>query len=244
MRILTLLAILLASSLCHGQMLEAIVGAAGGAPQFKQYTYVPGQSGTAVASITSPSIPIAATDFVYVSCRSGGTTTGITASSSGSFTSWTYPTGFSSANTGRLQPAFAQATASGSYTFTCTPSASAGYQSMVVLDYSQGNSNSLLASATGGPGPSGTASASFTTGARSLVVFCATIATTSDSFTAGTINGAAATIRGVSGSSVTGIADTACEDLVLSGSVTSSTANVNFSPGTPYWAASVSALSY
>ena len=210
--------------------------AGGNSAIFKQYTYVPERNSASIASITSPSIVLAAGDFVVVSC---GTPENLTSSVATSTPANTFaPLTFANnANGTGIQTSYAMNVSAGSTTFTCTPNASAGYQSMVVLDYS-GVATSAALDVNIGDGSQwdpGYVSAPFSTtsSATELMLLCGRWGDFTKTFTAGSMGAASAVLRGVSGSSITGNANQACEEVTTTATQTNITASLTYGQSNP-----------
>jgi hypothetical protein len=106
---------------------------------FHQTTYV-AETSSPLTHITSPALTLAgtSTELVVVFCRNndvtGTVTDTVTSTPSNSWTQlqlWTNSNGFGPT----AQASYTVGPGSGSTTFTCTPSSTNSYQSMVVLDY-------------------------------------------------------------------------------------------------------------
>src|SRR5271166_4211930 len=187
-------------------------------PIFVQSTYVVISSST-LSSITSPAITVGATDTIFVFCRTSTHSTDVaTSSPSNTFTPLTgqlNATG-GSGNAGE-QLSYTQNPTPGSTTFTCTPTAAASYQSMIVLDYTGVGTFQTQAGAI----PNSTltfTSPSFSTGSAGLIVLCAAQNNGGANWTAGSIGGAGATLRqGSKALPTSSSSDAMCEDVITSG---------------------------
>src|SRR6266446_285813 len=104
------------------------------APTFVAYTFVAETNSSDIASITSPALTLSTNDLVFVFCRSGTGATDPVTSSTPSNT-WTQLAGQTTGGLGEERAAYSFSVASGSTTFTCTPSVSSPFQSMIVLQY-------------------------------------------------------------------------------------------------------------
>jgi len=219
-----------------------------GTPTFKQYTYVPETSST-VASITSPAIPVATGDLVAVVCRSGSASVTSMAASSSPSNTWTStPIQTYNPNYGgyqlSIQASIATMGASGSTTFTCTPSTAVSGQSMIVLDYSGVGSTVNVSTGSNETGSPYT-TPSFSPTQQALILVCASYQgspANAPFFTQG-IAGNTANLRGVSASSLTANADAGCEDYVSTGplsGITGAMQDGNYA----FWAGTALAINY
>jgi hypothetical protein len=207
-------------------------------PAFNRYTYVVATNSTVIASITSPSILVTANDLVAVVCSAAKTAlTGITASSSGSGYSWTRRSlqQYSGSPTYQ-QVSWAVAPATGSFTYTCTPNTSSGYQQMMVVDFS--GTGTSVETGTGGSTSTTTTptSGSFSTSQRTLILDCLSMTqgSTTGTWTAGSIAGNGATLIAVNAASLSTAAQMGCEVYQATASVSSVTAAVSNSTSTRY----------
>ena len=244
MRKLKFVPILLLLAPClHAQALFRLQNATGGpfvAPTFVQYTFVAETNSTPVASITSPAITLTAGDFTYVSCRNGGSSVAdvVTSSPANTFTPLTLQ---NLAGLGTLQASYSFGGGAGSTTFTCTPTTSQAFQSMVVLQYHPG-STTVLDTQVGGSVSANTTwtSPSFTTTAAGLVIACASTNNSGVVISAGTIGGTSANLRGAAAASTGSASDQACEDLGESGAQVGITATLT--TGSVDWVGTVGAF--
>jgi hypothetical protein len=214
------------------------------APVFHGFVSGPLTSSTPTASVsTTTALAVTSGDLVIATCASNNTTvTGFTPSGSGSW-SGSWNSGPFQANGSEYFQAFwAVAGTTGSFTFTCTPSASSGYQSAVAMDYTGsglGTSN-IFNSYTQSSNTTFT-SGTWSTSQRALIVFCGLTGANARTFTAGSIGGSSATQRAATGGSNAG--NTGCEDLTASGSLSSATASIAINTASS-WAGSVLAINY
>ena len=217
------------------QTLLPLLGAGGaGAPPpsvytFVQYTFVP-ETATAATSVTTPAITLTAGDLVTVYCRGSIGAGGTIAFSSTPSNTWAaLPPQLISA-TAPAQMAYTLSAGAGSTTFTCTFSASTTGYSVVVLQYHHSGSSAAFdvttgAAVTGVGNP--TSPAFTTTGAPGLVIQCATLSVQSVLWTAGTIDSATATLRGVSAALLTATGDAGCQDAKFATAQTGITATID-----------------
>jgi hypothetical protein len=216
---------------------------------FTNYTYVANTGVGSVSSITSPALTMSGGDFVLVMCASTAATTGDPASStpSNTFNTLTFQ-----ADSGDYQVQLSYATnmASGSTTFTCTPNVSSAFQSMIVLHYapstvtmtspvdvqSGGYNNGTVSTFTVPPSGSIT-----TTNAKDTIILCGGGTITAGAFTAGSIGGTGATLRGVDGATLGTSSKFGCEDLAVTTTqsmITGSISNAN----TGNWTGTIAAF--
>jgi len=195
-----------------------------------------GENGGSVASLTSDSnLTLSSGNLVVIACRSGGDRTFTFSDSAGS----TYSTITRQLWLGSgasFQIGYTLNSASGSSSFTCTPSSNASNMALVVLRYSVSGGTPVLdtsASTTASSSTSWT-SPSFSTASGGLVVACATLANIA-TYTAGAIGGNTATLRGPSPF------DTGCEDTTFSSAQSSITAAIS-TGGSNDWGGSVIAF--
>lgn len=206
---------------------------AGSAYTFSKYTFVTDSGSTSVASITSPAIILGSGDFVVVSCRTGTASQTVTVTSSPANT-FTQLTAQSSATVGSSQMSYALTVSSGSTTFTCTPSASSGFQSMVVLDYTHTGASAAFDAQGGsttcnaGAGTNQCQVASFSTAANVTIIQCGTVGSTLV-WSAATIGANAAVLRGVSSGALANNADQGCQDTTFNPAQTGITAALQYS---------------
>jgi hypothetical protein len=217
-------------------------GSAAG-PAFVTSTYVAETCSTSCASITSPAVSLSSGQFAYVFCRSGGgTSITVTSSPANTFTQLAVQ-----GSNPVIQGSYAMNTGSGSTTFTCAPSSSEQYQSMVVLVYSGVATTSALDTQTGLTQAGG--SATFTSGAFTtatavdVIIFCGAANGDYTTWTAGAIGTPTATMRQSSAANFSTTADSACEDLVTSTTQSAITAAMSLPTHTSQsWAGTVGAF--
>ncbi len=180
---------------------------------------------------TSPALTLTAGDFVLVFCmntNTAGIFFTITSTPANTFTNVTSL--FQSQN-GSMTQAYAFGAGAGSTTFTCTPASNVTGRSMIVLQYHPGFLTVLDTSQTGASlSPATTlTSTAFTTAAKGLIIFCARAGVGAQTFTAGAIGGATATLRGFDLGSNAGSG--MCEDTTPATSQSTITAAVSYSTG-------------
>lgn len=201
-------------------------------PVFSQSTFVALQN-TTPASITSPSITVGANDLVVVFCRAAsGSTTSNTVTSSISNT-WSSTANWGGGGAADVYASWA-IVAAGATTFTCTPNTAANFQSMVVLDYSNGVGITLNTSAANGASFASLAiGPTFSTTQRTLNISCTTINSTATIPTPGQINGFSAILRGISAAfPLTNAADSSCEDYTSPAAMTNASSTLFVLNGT------------
>jgi len=204
--------------------------AASAGPQFKQYTYV---ADSTAASVTSPSLTIAAGDLLVVSCRfatSTGSTGIATDSHSNSYSALAAQV--NSPQAVGIQASWAIASASGATTFTCTQGGSAAGISLIALDYSNGTGTTVNTSSGGILSSFQTriTSPSYATSQRTLNVFCSAVNSISGFFDPLWIGGNSAQLVGASAAGVEIVgADQGCESIAIPYAVPGATANMQYS---------------
>lgn len=208
-----------------------VIGGGGGVGPstytFVTYTYAP-EAPASSMNITSPALTLSTGDFVMWFCRlsTGGANTvsvsSTPANTVGSLTQVTWNSATAQVIAGYILSAVA-----GSTTFTCSFTSAATYRSMVVLQYHHSGAAAAFDTQDGNNfiAATVTSRAFNTTGSPGLVIMCATWAG-SPTITAGMIGGTTATMRGVTGASITATADAGCEDASLMTPQTGITATI------------------
>lgn len=174
-------------------------------------------SSTTVVTCT---MSVTAGDMAFVMCRGSNAPNYTITAPGDTFTQFSAVAGTG----GYSQGSYAFGLAGGSTTFTCTASASTGFQGLQVLDYHPGGVSSLATSATNTISSSTTTftSAAITTSGSSFVIACGNpefgVTGTPAS---GNINGVAANNR-----TVNATANSMCEDQSFSTAFTSGTATL------------------
>jgi hypothetical protein len=240
--LLSFLLVALPSHAPNAQMLFGITTAttaqSGVAPVFNVYAYSAENAGSA-GSTTSSTFSTSTGDLVFVMCRSSEATGNTITATGATISSNVYGTMYSNAYSDNVQMAAAKVTlgnASTAMVCNCT-SGSCAYRSMIVLDYSNSPASTTLAGNYGtnaaGTGLTLTLTGISVTG-RSLVIACATQASVYSMWTAGTIGGSAATLRGSSSNSLlSSNSDSGCEEYFSPSTLSSASAVItsNVSPG-------------
>ena len=196
-----------------------------------------GENGGSVASLTSDTnLTLSSGNLVVISCRSGGDRTFTFSDSAGStYSSITRQLWLGSGAS--FQIGYTLNSASGSSSFTCTPSSNASNMALVVLRYSVSGGTPVLDTSASTTATSSTSwtSPSFSTASGGLVVACATVAAVA-AYTAGAIGGNTATHRNPGYDF-----DTGCEDTTFSSAQSSITAAIS-TAGSNDWGGSVIAF--
>jgi len=198
---------------------------ASGSPTFKQYTY---QVGPTTPSV-SKSITVSTGDLIVVDCRFDAASTISVSATGATMGTWSGGTIYGPTSSAGVAMFAALVTSGAATTFTCT--GGTGYNSIIVLDYSSTLSSVTLLANTGfGSSINFTTAtvSSISTSAKSLVVMCAAASSSSYAWTAGTINGNAATLRGVDYSSTASNATAGCEDSNSLSSMSGATATMTY----------------
>ena len=206
----------------------APAGVISGTYTFVAYTFVV-EGGT----FPSPSLTLTAGDFVVVFASEAGTaSTTLTVTSTPSNTWASTPLVFN-ATTGAVQQLYYTLSAgSGSTTFTFTAggTGAAGFKSLIVLQYHHsGNAAAFDTSSQGSSSSPPITSGSFTTAGQDLVIMCNRAGGSSTTYTAGTIAGSSATLRGVSAATTGTASDAGCEDVNLAASHSGATGTLSYS---------------
>lgn len=221
-------------------------------PILKQFTYVAQTSSSSIASITSPSITVAANDLLVVFCGTGSFNASITSipTTSSQSNVWNALTmQGTNSSTGTEQESWAIASGSAATTFTCTPTVNAPYQSMAVLDFSNTGTTintNVGSSSSVSPGISYT-SPSWTTSQRTLNIYCTLVdPTVLGYFSASKIAGARGYIGGVSNSNMYTTSWSGCTYDISAVGLTSQTAtNYYTTINTPSgWAGTFAAFNF
>lgn len=201
-------------------------------PSFVAYTFVANTNcGGTCASITSSAITLTAGDFVLVFCRNGNTGGNAEVVTSSPANTWTQLSSHSTASVATEQASYSFGVGAGSTTFTCTPTLAASSNSMIVLQYHPGFLTALDVQQFGdnaGANTTTLTSATFTTTAKGLIIWCTTTGALGITYTAGSIGSGSGTLRGFSAAS-NGVGSDACEDNLTSGSQASITAAMSIS---------------
>jgi len=191
------------------------------------YTFV-AESGSTLSSITSPALTLVANDFVFVFCRnSNNSVTNPMTMTSTPANTFTALTDHNLANNILTSSAYAFNVASGSTTFTCTPNVAAVFLSMIVLQYHPAYLTTVDAQGLATRAVADTnisTNATFSTTAKGLIIFCGSFANGALAFTAGSIGGSTATMRGFA--AATNSSDAGCEESVATTSQTNINANM------------------
>ena len=196
------------------------------------YTYVGYTFVAEGASFPSPSINLAAGDFVSVFCTGAGTSATTFSVSSSPFNTFSSLSSVFVSNTGSLNQEFYILNAhAGPTTFTCSQggTGAGGFKSAVVMQFHHSGSGATFnassdvsASVKGSP----FVSKAFLTGPPSLVVYCNRPGNNSTTFTASAIGGVTATMGGVSASSLGTASDAGCEYRIIPASTSAITSSI------------------
>jgi len=203
-------------------------------PLFQKYAYVAETNSTPVASITAGPITVSTTDLLVAFCRTGSTgTTSITVTDTLANT-WT-PIGSAIGTNPSIAMAWTKSTSSGSDSFTCTPNATAAFQSAIVVDYQVQSVPTLHTSAFGAEGTNTMfTSGTFSTTVRTLAIACWTGGSGTSFPQIAQIGGSPGRLRAVAASGINTAADAGCADAVLEAPVFTGTVQGYLSPNFPY----------
>ena len=229
--------------LVRAQMLEAVmagpgISATSGTYTYVTWTYVADTGTTTHTSITSPAITLTAGDFIFMHCRAaGGTSYAFSSSPANTFTSLTFLSNPTSATVS--EAAYVLSAGSGSTTFTCTPSSTQQYQSMVVLQYHHSGNAATFMTGTDVSSVSKCGSVSvnpcisnpYNVLQGGLVIYCATVNELTYHFTPNSIGPGTPAIRGQSASTLTSAADSGCADNQQPSSNSSQVSNMGVTGG-------------
>jgi hypothetical protein len=213
-------------------------------PAFKS-TVEAASGSTAVLSITSPSITLAAGDFVYIDCYSPGSSLSLTNSNGNTMGSLTFTA--NAANTGSTRGFYVLSANSGATTFTCTNNASLAFSGVIVMDYSASPAAQLVASSdftsktACSTSTAACTSSAITTTLPALVIACGYIPGTT-TWTAGTIGGVTATLRASGSGTTFSSTNPVCEDAYLSSAASGITSSLTTSTAFANWVISGAAF--
>lgn len=196
-----------------------------GIPAF-ELASVPESGSAAIASISSSTVSVDKGRIIAVTCRAGALASGTISVSSVPSASWGNAVSLPGTSTSSpMVMAYATAPAD-RMSFTCTPSSSAGYQSMSAFEIPNATGLDPNASATWS-GQTTTAATSLTSGSFSTTnastgILCITPYSINGGFTTGNMAGSLATMVANSQG------DMACEARQLSTAVSGQTATINW----------------